>query len=69
MYKLSVPEGYKSSLDVRQTQIAIKKIKDYFERDIAVQLELMRVTAPLFVDRASGLNDTLNGIERPVALI
>lgn len=67
MYKLSIPDGYKSVLDVRQTQIAIKKIKDYFERDIAVQLELMRVSAPLFVDRASGLNDTLNGIERPVA--
>ena len=67
MYKLSIPEGYKSALDVRQTQIAIKKIKDYFERDIAVQLELMRVSAPLFVDKASGLNDTLNGVERPVA--
>ena len=67
MYRLSIPEGYKSALDVRQTQIAIKKIKDYFERDIAVQLELMRVSAPLFVDKASGLNDTLNGVERPVA--
>ena len=67
MYKLSIPDGYKSALDVRQTQIAIKKIKDYFERDIAVQLELMRVSAPLFVDKASGLNDTLNGVERPVA--
>ncbi|MBO4894966.1 MAG: aspartate--ammonia ligase [Clostridia bacterium] len=67
MYNLTIPEGYKSALDVRRTQIAIKKIKDYFERDIAVQLELMRVSAPLFVDRDSGLNDTLNGIERPVA--
>ncbi|MBR4766799.1 MAG: aspartate--ammonia ligase [Clostridia bacterium] len=67
MYRLSIPDGYKSALDVRQTQIAIKKIKDYFERDIAVQLELMRVSAPLFVDKASGLNDTLNGVERPVA--
>ena len=67
MYKLSIPDGYKPALDVRQTQIAIKKIKDYFERDIAVQLELMRVSAPLFVDKASGLNDTLNGVERPVA--
>ena len=67
MYNLTIPEGYKSALDVRRTQIAIKKIKDYFERDIAVQLELMRVSAPLFVDRDSGLNDTLNGVERPVA--
>jgi aspartate--ammonia ligase len=67
VYNLTIPEGYKSALDVRRTQIAIKKIKDYFERDIAVQLELMRVSAPLFVDRDSGLNDTLNGVERPVA--
>ncbi len=66
MYKLTIPEGYKSTLSVRQTQIAIKKVKDYFERDLAVQLELMRVSAPLFVESSSGLNDTLNGIERPV---
>ena len=66
MYKLDIPEGYKSALTVRQTQIAIKKVKDYFERDLAVQLELMRVSAPLFVETKSGLNDTLNGVERPV---
>lgn len=66
MYKLTVPEGYRSALTVRQTQVAIKKVKDYFERDLAVQLELMRVSAPLFVPSDSGLNDTLNGVERPV---
>ncbi len=66
MYKLTIPEGYKSTLTVRDTQIAIKKVKDYFERDLAVQLELMRVSAPLFVESDSGLNDTLNGVERPV---
>ena len=52
---------------IRQTQIAIKKVKDFFERDLAIQLNLRRVTAPLFVESASGLNDTLNGVERPVS--
>ncbi len=59
--------GYKSLLDTRQTEIAIKKVKDFFERDLAIQLNLTRVSAPLFVSRESGLNDTLNGVERPVA--
>ena len=59
--------GYRSLLDTRQTEIAIKKVKDFFERDLAIQLNLTRVSAPLFVSRESGLNDTLNGIERPVA--
>ena len=59
-------EGYSSLLDTRKTQIAIKKVKDFFERDLAIQLNLTRVSAPLFVNRASGLNDTLNGVERPV---
>ena len=61
-----VPEGYHSLLDVRQTVVAIKKVKDFFERDLAIQLNLTRVSAPLFVDRGSGMNDTLNGVERPV---
>lgn len=58
--------GYRSLLDTRQTEIAIKKVKDFFERDLAIQLNLTRVSAPLFVSRQSGLNDTLNGVERPV---
>ena len=66
MYKLYVPDGYKSLLNKRQTQLAIKKVKDFFERDLAIQLNLTRVSAPLFVDSNSGLNDTLNGVERPV---
>jgi len=66
MYKLTVPEGYSSMLDLRQTEVAIKKIKDFFEKDLAIELNLTRVSAPLFVDSASGLNDTLNGVERPV---
>ncbi len=62
-----IPKGYKSLLNTRQTQIAIKKVKDFFERDLAIQLDLTRVSAPLFVRHDSGLNDTLNGVERPVS--
>ena len=60
------PEGYRPRLNIIQTQVAIKKVKDFFERDLATQLNLRRVSAPVFVNRASGLNDTLNGVERPV---
>lgn len=63
---LYIPEGYKSCLTTRQTQIAIKKVKDFFERDLSIQLNLTRVSAPIFVGSGSGLNDTLNGFERPV---
>ncbi len=66
MKDLIIPKDYKSLLDVRQTEVAIKKVKDFFERDLAIQLNLTRVSAPLFVKRGSGLNDTLNGVERPV---
>ncbi len=62
-----IPEGYRSLLNPRQTQIAIKKVKDFFEKDLAIQLDLTRVTAPLFVKKDSGLNDNLNGVERPVS--
>lgn len=61
-----IPEGYCSRLTARQTQIAIKKIKDFFQTDLANQLNLRRVSAPLFVDSASGLNDNLSGKESPV---
>ena len=67
MYELTVPAGYKSLLNLRQTQVAIKKIKDFFERDLAIELNLTRVSAPLFVSNDSGLNDNLNGVERPVS--
>ncbi len=63
---LILPENYKSLLNIRQTEVAIKKVKDFFERDLAIQLNLTRVSAPLFVKSSSGLNDTLNGVERPV---
>ncbi len=61
-----IPAGYRSLLTQRQTQIAIKKVKDFFQQDLAVELNLTRVSAPLFVASDSGLNDNLNGIERPV---
>ena len=64
---LMIPKDYRSRLTVRQTQLAIKKVKDFFERDLAIELNLTRVSAPVFVDRESGLNDNLNGVERPVS--
>lgn len=67
MKKLIIPEGYKSELDIRETEVAIKYIKDYFQRELANQLNLTRVSAPLFVDPESGVNDNLNGVERPVS--
>lgn len=66
MSKLIIPEGYKPILDQRETQRAIKKVKDYFQQELAYGLQLRRVTAPLFVFPESGLNDTLNGYERRV---
>jgi len=65
--KVLVPAGYHSSLDLRRTEIAIKKLKDYFERELAYKLNLTRVSAPLFVKSSTGLNDNLNGVERPVS--
>jgi len=62
-----IPSDYSSPLDIRETEKAIKIIKDYFEHDLANQLNLTRVSAPLFVRPQSGMNDNLNGIERPVA--
>ena len=66
MSPLWVPEGYESPLDIRETEIAIKCVKDFFEKELARQLNLTRVSAPFFVYPESGLNDTLNGVERPV---
>ena len=61
------PKDYKSDLDLLHTEIAIKMIKDSFERNLAKRLGLTRVSAPLFVYRNSGLNDDLSGTERPVS--
>lgn len=63
---INIPEGYKSPQSIKETEIAIKEVKDYFERALAKELHLTRVSAPLFVKPESGLNDNLNGVERPV---
>lgn len=65
--KLIIPDGYKPILDLKQTEKAIKLVKDTFEISLASDLRLRRVTAPLFVLRGTGINDDLNGIERPVS--
>ena len=57
---------YHESMSIRETDRAIKLVKDRFEEELARQLNLERVTAPLFVRKSSGLNDDLNGVERPV---
>lgn len=66
MNNLSIPKDYKSALNLHDTQIAIKTVKDFFQSLLAERLNLLRVSAPLFVTPASGLNDNLNGVERPV---
>ncbi len=62
-----IPKGYKSPGSIKETEIAIKDVKDYFERALAKELNLTRVSAPLFVKPESGLNDNLNGVERAVS--
>lgn len=63
---LIIPKNYDPILSIRETQEAIKFIRDLFQKEIALQMNLSRVSAPLFVEKNSGLNDNLNGIERPV---
>ncbi len=65
--RLIVPEGYKPSLSIKETEVAIKQLKDFFERELAKTLNLTRVSAPLFVCPETGMNDNLNGVERPVS--
>jgi len=67
MKNLVIPKHYHSDLGLLETEIAIKDIKDFFERSLAEALNLTRVSAPLFVRPESGLNDNLNGVERPVS--
>ena len=67
MTNLTKPKDYKALLDLKQTELAIKKIKDFFLNSLSTELRLRRVTAPLFVLRGLGLNDDLNGVERPVS--
>lgn len=66
MSKTIIPEGYSSQLSLYQTQTAIGILKRRFERHLCLALNLKRVSAPLFVNPETGLNDDLNGVERPV---
>ena len=67
MSKLIKPEGYRQLLTPAQTEQGIKQIKDFFQANLSTALRLRRVTAPLFVLRGLGINDDLNGVERPVS--
>ena len=64
--KLIIPKHYDPKLSVRETQEAIKYIRDTFQKELGKEMNLERISAPLFVDKDSGLNDNLNGVERPV---
>jgi aspartate--ammonia ligase len=64
---ITYPQDYHPLLNVRQTEVAIRQIKEFFQTNLAFELNLMRVTAPLFVLSGTGINDDLNGVERPVA--
>ena len=63
---LILPEHYDPRLSVRETQEAIKYIRDTFQKEFGKEMNLERISAPLFVEKSSGLNDDLNGVERPV---
>lgn len=62
-----IPKNYKSILSLHETEKAIKKIKDFFQLNLSLELDLVRMTAPLFVLKGTGINDDLNGIEKPVS--
>lgn len=66
MSNLIKPQGYRALLDMRQTEQGIKLIKEFFQQNLSTELRLRRVTAPLFVLKGLGINDDLNGVERPV---
>ena len=67
MSKVIYPINYKRLLDMRQTEQGIKLIKEFFQQNLSTELRLRRVTAPLFVLKGLGINDDLNGVERPVS--
>lgn len=64
---LVIPKDYDPRLSVRETQEAIKYIRDTFQKEFGREMNLSRISAPLFVERSTGLNDNLNGVERPVS--
>lgn len=63
---LIIPANYDPHMSVRETQEAIKYIRDTFQKELGKEMNLERISAPLFVEKKSGLNDNLNGVERPV---
>jgi len=65
--RLVIPKKYKRLLDLHETERAIRHVKDFFQTNLAFELNLMRVTSPLFVRAGTGINDDLNGVERPVS--
>lgn len=66
MSKLTIPKNYFSIIDLKQTELGIKSIKDFFQSTLSSELRLRRVTAPLFVEKGTGINDDLTGVERAV---
>lgn len=67
MNTITIPATYHADLNLHDTQIAIKTVKDFFQQTLSQKLNLLRVSAPTFVAPESGLNDNLNGVERPVS--
>ena len=67
MERLIIPKNYKSKLGIYETEIAIKRLKDYFEKNLAETFNLTRISAPLFVSPETGTNDNLDGKEKPVS--
>ena len=66
MSELTIPKNYASIIDLKQTELGIKSIKDFFQSNLSSELRLRRVTAPLFVEKGTGINDDLTGVERAV---
>lgn len=67
MSHLTFPKNYQSLLDIKNTEHAIKFIKDHFQTNLAAELKLKRITAPMFVKKGTGINDDLNGVEKPIS--
>ena len=65
--RLVIPKGYRALLGPVETERAILRIKDFFQVNLAYELDLVRVTAPLMVAAGTGINDDLNGVEKPVS--
>ena len=64
---LIVPENYAPKLSIRETEEAIRYIRETFQDEIGKELNLQRMSAPMFVEQSTGLNDNLNGVEAPVS--